>query len=293
MTLPARLVLHVEAVLRDKLASTAAVSGGCISRTLRLEFESGLRAFLKWAPVSEHPESLFTEEARSLQELARTKTLRLPAVLDVQCGVDENSLLLEWLEPGKKERASQQALGRGLAALHQHHTHHHYGWEADNFIGSLPQSNRRHADWPTFWREERLWPQLERAAFQLEHAQRRRLEQVAEAAHDILADATPDGASLLHGDLWSGNVHFMAGGIPALIDPASYNGHREVDLAMSRLFGGFDQEFYDAYEEAWPCAPGWQQRTAMYQLYYLLVHINLFGGSYVGQTMSAVAQLGF
>lgn len=292
MTLPARLVLHLEAVLKDKLAGTAPVTGGCISRTLRLEFESGLRAFLKWAPVSEHPESLFTEEARSLQELARTKTLRVPTVLEVHCGIDENCLLLEWLEPGRETRASQQELGYGLAALHRHKAQH-YGWEADNFIGSLPQSNRRHADWPTFWREERLWPQLERAAFQLEHTQRRRLEQLAEAAHDILADAAPDGASLLHGDLWGGNVHFTADGVPALIDPASYYGHREVDLAMSRLFGGFDQEFYDAYEEAWPCAPAWQQRTAMYQLYYLLVHINLFGGSYVGQTMSAVAQLGF
>jgi fructosamine-3-kinase len=138
-----------------------------------------------------------------------------------------------------------------------------------------------------------LRPQLEQAASRLDAGQRRRLLQLIERCGEVIGDSDVDGPSLLHGDLWGGNLHTMADGTPALIDPASYYGHREVDLAMARLFGGFTADFFASYERAWPCRPGLEDRLLLYQIYYLLVHVNLFGGGYADQTMRVAAQLGF
>jgi fructosamine-3-kinase len=290
--LPDTLAQLLEQRSGARLHAVSAVSGGCISNTARVEFANREVVFLKWAHSSEQPAAMFSEEARSLRALAATKTVRVPAVLDQHAEGDYVWLLLEWLEPGPRSSASQAQLGEALAALHQH-TAETYGWLAANFIGSLPQSNRQHTSWPEFWREERLLPQLRLGASRLDAEQRRRLTQLIERCDEVIGDSEADGPSLLHGDLWGGNLHITADGTAALIDPSSYYGHREVDLAMAQLFGGFSADFFGSYERAWPCRPGLEQRLLLYQLYYLLVHVNLFGGGYAAQTMQVAERLGF
>lgn len=292
MRLPRALLELLEKSCGERVRHAEMVGGGCISNTTRIELASGTQVFLKWARTGEQPASMFTEEARALRAIAQTHTVRVPAVLE--CGQAEgyNWLLLEWLEPGSGSTKSQHVLGEQLAALHRHGANE-YGWPSDNFIGSLPQSNRRHGRWAQFWRDERLLPQLALAAPRLDQGERRRLEQVCAACDDLLAGTDADGPGLLHGDLWSGNVHMLADGTPALVDPSSYYGHREVDLAMARLFGGFTEAFFGGYERAWPCMHEADARVRVYQVYYLLVHVNLFGGAYRAQTMTTVAELGF
>jgi fructosamine-3-kinase len=267
------------------------VSGGCISNTAKLELQTGQRVFLKWAETTQQPAAWFSEEAKSLRAIDATHTVRVPTVLGQQTDAEFNWLVLEWLEPGATTRANQAELGRQLAHLHRQSADR-YGWSSDNFIGSLAQSNRRTANWPEFWRTERLQPQLQLAGDKLGANERPRFDAVMKRADELLDVAHSDGPSLLHGDLWNGNVHMMADGSPSLIDPACYYGHREVDLAMARLFGGFSQKFYRAYEQEWPLQAGLEQRLLMYQLYYLLVHVNLFGVGYLAQTVSAVERLG-
>ncbi|HEX2092388.1 MAG TPA: fructosamine kinase family protein, partial [Longimicrobiaceae bacterium] len=162
----------------------------------------------------------------------------------------------------------------------------------DNFIGPLPQPNAPAAGWAEFWRDRRLEPQLRRAR-DAGHSPGPPAdwERLFARLPGLLAPAERDGSSLLHGDLWSGNVVAGAGGEPWLVDPAAYRGHREVDLAMAGLFGGFSARFHAAYAEAWPLLPGYPEgRRAVYQLYYLLVHVVLFGGGYVERTRAALRE---
>ena len=290
MKLPPELLRHLENAHGAVVASSS-VGGGCISNTAKLEFASGERVFLKWAPSTEHPPELFSEEVRSLRTIADTRTVRVPDVVEQEHTAGFAWLMLEWLEPGPRTAGSQATLGEQLAAMHRNSAEA-FGWASNNFIGSLPQSNRKHDRWFEFWRDERLLPQIEHVDRQLGVANRKRLERVIEQSADLLEAIESEGPSLLHGDLWGGNLHTLADGTPALVDPSSYYGHREVDLAMSRLFGGFSQEFYRSYQHAWPSKEGLEQRLLVYQLYYLLVHVNLFGSGYVSQTMSVVAHLG-
>jgi fructosamine-3-kinase len=164
-----------------------------------------------------------------------------------------------------------------------------FGWPEDNFIGSLSQANGWCKRWPLFWRERRLAPQVALASGSglLRGQDRTALGRVVDRLDGALAVGTQEGPSLLHGDLWNGNVHALRDGTAAVVDPASYFGHREVDLAMAELFGGFDARFFDAYRAAWPVREGYELRRAIYQLYYLLVHVNLFGGSYLGGMRAA------
>jgi len=271
------------------VSSVRAVGGGCISPAARVETDAGDVFFLKWGSGGRTPAGLFDAEARALAALAAANAVRVPEVIAVG-GPDSGApwLLLEWLEPGSPNARTWPELGRSLAALHRVRAER-YGWPEDNFIGSLPQANGWSASWAAFWRERRLAPQLERAvrAGYFDARARRRFDALLDRLDALLAEAEADGASLLHGDLWGGNVHVMAGGRAALIDPSAYHGHREVDLAMSELFGCFGSGFYEAYREAWPLAPGYaERRRPIYQLYYLLVHVNLFGASYVGSTLA-------
>ncbi len=295
---PAGVRQAVEAALEARLgraarvAGDAPVGGGCISPAARLELADGDVAFLKWGTAGTPP-GLFAAEAESLAALRAARALPVPEVLAV-AGDAPGWILLEWLEPGAPPRGGAQELGRGLAALHAVRAPR-FGWPRDNFIGSLPQENAWADDWPGFWRARRLEPQLGRAyaAGHFPAPERRRFDALLEALPDRLAGWEQDGASLVHGDLWGGNVHMTAAGA-ALIDPAAYHGQREVDLAMSQLFGGFDAAFYHAYREAWPLQPGYEPlRRAVYQLYYLLVHVNLFGGGYGRQALAALATAGF
>lgn len=295
MIIPDVVAREINAATGTRIVDAQSVGGGCISNTARLTLEDKREVFLKWGSEPDIERDMFVAEVAGLEALSAAGALRVPQVLQISdAGVDRYCwLLLEWLEPGRLNAEGWGALGRGLAAVHGSRNDR-FGWPHANFIGSLPQSNRWQDDWPRFWCEQRILPQLQQAvdAGRLSASQGRGIEIVLERAAEILQIGNDEGASLLHGDLWVGNVHGLANGAGALIDPSCYYGHREVDLAMAALFGGFDQRFFLTYEEAWPLQPGYEERRALYQLYYVLVHVNLFGGSYVQSALSIAAQLG-
>jgi fructosamine-3-kinase len=298
VNLPDEIRAAVVAALADReghpvaITGVQRVGGGCISPTARLDTAAG-PFFLKWGDEG-LPAGLLHAEARGLDRLRAAGAVRVPEV--VALSDDQGArewLLMEWLEPGGAKPQSWEQLGRELAEMHGVRGDR-FGGDEPNFIGSLPQQNTPMDDWAAFWRELRLEPQLRKAedAGLASQDDRRRFNALYERLPSLLAPAADDGPSLLHGDLWNGNVHMMADGTPALIDPSVYHGHREVDLAMAALFGGFGAEFRRGYEESWPLAPGWDRRRATYQLYYLLVHVNLFGGSYLTGTRAALQTAG-
>jgi fructosamine-3-kinase len=229
---------------------------------------------------------MFPAEARGLAWLAEANALRVPAVV----AADPGFLVLELIVPGPRAADFDERVGRGLAALHQSPCEG-FGLDHDNFIGRLPQRNTPKPDWATFYREARLEPQL-RAAADRGLASKRMRDGFA-ALFAVLEDRVgpPEPPARLHGDLWGGNLHTGEDGGPVLIDPAVYGGHREIDLAMMRLFGGFGPRVFDTYAEAHPLAEGHEDRVPLYQLYPLMVHVNLFGAGYVGSVERALSQV--
>ena len=274
------------------LLGARAVGGGCINQGTALRTTRG-DFFLKWNRQADH--RFFSVESEGLEALAASGAVRVPSVIAASGPGDEVAwLLLEWIEEGRPGREGWMRLGRELAALHRGAgpggPDARFGWGGDNLIGSLPQPNGWSDDWAGFWAARRIRPLARelRARGALSAAQASIVETVAERADELLAPATTaDGPSLLHGDLWSGNVLFARGGAPVLIDPAVYVGHREVDLAMADLFGGFSGAFREAYDDAWPLQPGYLRRRPAYQLYPLLVHARLFGGGYAASAAAA------
>ena len=262
------------------------VSGGDIHQAFRLELPDGRRFFCKWNVECHN--TMFGTEARGLQWLASSQTIRIPQVVDHGSDSKRSGfLLLEWMNPRQSNNISDQRLGRQLAALHSA-TPSSFGMDHDNFIGTLPQSNTTHHQWAPFFWQERLLPQIEMAsaAGRLPQSIRVRFDQLHAVLADRVGPAEPPAR--LHGDLWSGNVLVTDNNTPVLIDPAVYGGHREIDLAMMRLFGGFSSHVFGAYAEAFPLAPGSNQRVDLYQIYPLLVHLNLFGTSYLGAVERAL-----
>jgi protein-ribulosamine 3-kinase len=201
--------------------------------------------------------------------------VRVPRILEH--GAD--FILLEQLD--LKRSGDWSALARMLAALHRT-TGPRFGWHTDNYIGATPQINSWRDDWSVFFKECRLAPQLALA-------KKNGYAVEIHGALKVLEGHQPK-PSLLHGDLWAGNAGFIKEG-PVLFDPAVYYGDREADLAMTELFGGFPREFYRAYDEAWPLDEGYERRKPMYNLYHLLNHLNLFGGSYLDQVESTLRSL--
>ena len=269
------------------------VGGGCINQCAVVRTRTG-QYFLKANPRQGH--AFFRAEADGLAALAEAGAVRTPRVLGRSGVVGKSGatpwLLLEWIKEGGGPRSADwDRLGRELAALHRHPVAEpEWGWHADNVIGSLPQPNGRLNDWPAFWSRRRILPLARElgAAGALSARQLAAVEEAARHVGDLIGPAAEaDGPSLLHGDLWSGNVIFDREGAPVLVDPAVYVGHREVDLAMTRLFGGFPPAFYRAYDKAWPPVAGSNARLCAYQLYPLLVHARLFGGGYVGSAVRA------
>jgi fructosamine-3-kinase len=233
---------------------------------------------------------MFPTEANGLRRLAQANALRIPAVIaqgDAE-GACPAFLVLEWIETGGGRARTMEEFGAGLAALHRC-TGEQHGLDHNNFIGRLPQPNTPAARWTDFYRDQRIGAQMH-VARQLGRLPARRemlLTRLMDRLPDLLDDAIPP--SLMHGDLWGGNYLIDRAGMAVLIDPAVCYGHREMDLAMSELFGGFPARFYDAYFAAYP-APGYAERRALYQLYYILVHLNLFGESYGGRVDALAAQ---
>lgn len=251
------------------------VGGGCIHHAMRVETNCGVY-FIK--QNAKHQYENFDAEADGLKTLEATKTLRVPKVLAIVQSDSAAWLILEWIESKQKQPRFWQHFGEALARLHQH-TQATFGYKRDNFIGSLPQRNRAHARWSDFFREERLLPMIHLAlqTGRLTIYEANRFEELFTKLDTLIPNEKP---ALLHGDLWSGNFLIDERGLPTVIDPAVYYGHREAELAFMHLFGGFDRQLFEAYNATFALEKGWRERIGLFNLYPLLVHLNLFGGAY-------------
>ncbi len=280
---------RVERALAQRITAVSRVSGGDINDAFELTLADGQSAFLK--TNARAAPSMFAVEARGLGFLEQARALRVPLVLGHSSEHEGGShfLLLELVRSARPRRGFDEALGRGLAALHRSGAPS-FGLDEPNFIGRLPQSNTPSETWAEFYRAQRLEAQLDLAlaSGRVSPALRRDFERLFARLPELVGDAEPPAR--LHGDLWSGNLHVDEQGAPCLIDPAVYGGQREVDLAMMRLFGGFSEPVFSAYHEAFPLMAGHASRVALYQLYPLLVHVNLFGGGYVNAVQRALAE---
>jgi fructosamine-3-kinase len=283
------LLAALEAAISDaagafRIEHAVPAAGGCIHRSYILE-GSRRKFFAKTNDRSQLDN--FIAEADGLTALAAAGA-RVPSPLCHGETGTQAFLVLEHLE--LRGSGDHAALGRALAAVHAVRGDS-YGWHRDNFIGTTPQINRRSSSWSDFWRDARLVPQLDLARKNgLGTGLLRKGERLAAALHHLLSGWAP-AASLLHGDLWGGNLGFLADSAPAFFDPAAYYGDREADLAMTELFGGFPQAFYSAYREVAPLDQGYTVRKALYNLYHVLNHANLFGGGYAAQAERMIDRL--
>jgi fructosamine-3-kinase len=261
------------------VAEYQAVSGGCINRAYQIT--DGTRCFfIKLNDAN--AVDMFAAETEALLALQATATVRVPTPVCWGMSGQSAYLVQEYLEFGPAGESSAVLLGMQLAQLHRHSAEH-YGWHRANTIGSTPQINTISNDWLHLWREQRLNYQLRLAARQgFDGNLQRKGERLLNVLELILADHNPP-PSLLHGDLWSGNHATLQDGQPVIFDPASYYGDRETDLAMTELFGGYPRRFYAAYGEHYPLDQGYRLRKTLYNLYHILNHLNLFGGSYAAQ----------
>jgi len=258
-----------------EVISVTSVLGGDINETYKLETSKGVY-FVKINDGTKYPE-MFAKEANGLNALAQTKMIKIPSVIHF-----ENSfLLLEWIEHGDKKQGFWNVFGSNLAKLHQV-TNDRFGFEEDNYIGSLIQSNSWQSTWTDFFVLQRLEPQLKLARENnlLDASIAKSFDRLFHKLEILFPKEAP---ALIHGDLWSGNFMVSTDGSPVIMDPAVYYGHREMDLAMTQLFGGFDSKMYFSYNEQFPLEQGWEERVPLCNIYPLLVHVNLFGGSYVNQ----------
>jgi protein-ribulosamine 3-kinase len=266
------------------LRAQHSVGGGCINNAVVLQ-DGNRRYFVKFNEAARL--AMFTAEAEGLKEMAQTLTVRTPQ--PVCWGIADGFayLVLEYLDLRNADSRCQERLGQQLAGMH-HVTGDQFGWRLDNTIGSTPQINSRSSDWLQFWRDHRLGYQLELAARNGRHLASQGERLMADLG-GFFVDYLPV-PSLLHGDLWGGNVG-AAEQQPVIFDPAVYYGDREADLAMTELFGGFSSRFYQAYRDAWPLDAGYSVRKTLYNLYHVLNHFNLFGGGYGAQAEHMIDSL--
>jgi fructosamine-3-kinase len=231
---------------------------------------------------------MFAAEALGLQQIFNSHTIRVPQPVCWGIAGESAYIVLEWLDLGYGDRQTWETMGRNLAAMHQVISDQGFGWDRNNTIGFIPQINSWTASWVDFFTEHRL-------GYQFGLANRRggnfpQQERLLSAVPKILAGHEPQPV-LVHGDLWTGNAAVTVQGEPVIFDPATYFGDREVDLAMSQLFGSFPSNFYRAYNEVLPLEPGYEQRKILYNLYHILNHFNQFGGSYEYQANQMIALL--
>ena len=263
-----------------------AIGGGCINRAIRLS-DNRQSYFIKLNDA--HRLGMFEAERDGLDALAATQAIRVPQPLC--CGVAEGQayLVMEYIEMGHARLNSDREAGEQLAAMHRHSADS-FGWRRDNVIGLTQQKNRCAEEWAEFWREQRLGYQLALAA---SNGYGGRLQSQGEKLLELVPVFLNHSPvpSLLHGDLWGGNMAYDLKGHPVIYDPAVYYGDREADLAMTELFGGFSADFYAAYRELWPLDSDFQIRKTLYNLYHILNHLNLFGGGYLSQAQGMVDHL--
>lgn len=277
-----------------KVKNHSGVSGGDINQAYCLDGELSDKQprsfFIKLN--QKYRLAMFQAEAAGLQEIALSQTIKTPQVICNGIVDHQSYLVLENLSLSSGHSDSAALLGKQLAQMHKHTSPtKNFGWSQDNTIGATPQLNSQTGNWIEFWREQRLGFQFNLAKKNgANHALIAHGEKLLDHLDYFFIDYEPK-ATLLHGDLWSGNYGYLESGDPVIFDPAVYYGDRETDLAMTEMFGGFPVEFYAAYNEVWPLDAGYKTRKILYNLYHVLNHFNLFGGGYAMQAEAMVAQL--
>lgn len=273
---------HISNLLKEPIKRVQPVSGGDISQTHKITTTKN-NYFLK-TNKTVNAFSMFKAEALGLKYINNTKTIKTPKVLCHDTYQNTSFLLMEFIDSKPPTHNDFINLGLKLAELHKN-TSETFGFEHHNFIGNLNQSNKTNKAWVMFYTNERLIPQLQLAKQSglLSANECPSKDIITQNLEELFYNIKP---SLLHGDLWSGNYLISTEGIPYLIDPAIYYGHHEVDIAMTKLFGGFGDSFYNAYQSIFPKDINTKARIEIYQLYYLLVHLNLFGRSYYSSVVS-------
>ena len=269
---------------RLRIEDTASVAGGCIHQARRLTTSEG-EFFAKWS--AECPEDIFLREAEALEALRLVGSeIVIPRVVAASAPAagDPAFLILEYLKPAASgDRRDDERLGRGLALIHRSGSER-FGFPSPTYCGSTRQDNRWCDSWLEFYRDRRLKPLVEALdqQGQVSAADRRSYQRVMDSLPELLPQEQAATPSLIHGDLWSGNVLWATEG-PALVDPSCAYADREMEFGITTLFGGLSERAFGAYEEAWPLPPGWRERNPLYQLYHLLNHAVLFGGHYLDQ----------
>lgn len=279
--LPESIQHTIQDSLNDSITRVKSVHGGDINESAKIELESGDKLFVKWNNSA--PDSMFSTEAKGLALLNDAGTnLKIP-----DSKLQKNHfLVLEWIDEGGGKTNSAYDFGVELARLHQNSSNS-FGLDHDNFIGRLPQSNQQHSNWPDFYAIERIEPQV-KMGVELGKLTRSVLRDVQKLYAKLGSIFPTEKPALLHGDLWSGNYMFTKSGNASIYDPAVYYGHREMEIAMTRLFGGFSANFYEGYNNEYPLEPGFDDRVNICNLYPILVHANLFGGSYSRQAENII-----
>ena len=253
------------------------VYGGDINKAYCL-FTSAGKYFLKINDEGKYP-GMFSKEANGLDLIRKNCELVIPQIIKVGVCNQQQYLLMEWLEKGVPQKNMWENFGTGLATMHKQ-PQKYFGLNEDNYIGSLKQFNDPHNEWYSFYAECRIMP-LVKKLFEAGNFSKTDIKNAEFFCKGLKNIFSPEPPSLLHGDLWSGNFLISSTGYAAIFDPAVYFGHREMDIGMTKLFGGFHQRFYDLYNDTYPLEKGWEKRLPIVQLYPLLVHAVLFGGHYI------------
>ncbi len=268
------------------LDSVSAIGGGSINDTYKIATNEG-NFFLKKNLASLYPE-MFEKEELGIKLLEQTNEITVPEIISTGEINNTSFLILDYIESGVIESNFWPEFGSKLANLHKHSSGF-FGLDYNNYIGSLIQSNTKHLKWNEFFINERLNYQvkLARDSGKVGNDYVKNFDRFYRKLENIFPIEPP---ALVHGDLWSGNFMVNNIGQPVIIDPAVYYGHREMDLGMSKLFGGFDRQFYDSYNDHYPLEVGWRERLQYCNLYPLMVHVNLFGGSYLNSVKEILSR---
>ncbi|WP_295812685.1 fructosamine kinase family protein [uncultured Apibacter sp.] len=277
---------HMIKHLPVKIKKYRPISGGDTNKSFLLESDEG-NFFMKTNNVKEFP-GMFKDEVKGLKTIAETHKLKTPKIIKVEESANEQYLILELIKKGEPTKQIWENFGESLASMHKIRQPY-FGFDSDNYIGRLPQKNTQASTWGKFYAQYHLEPLIKKLVDM--NALHSEEVQAAENFYKKIDDIFPhEIPSLVHGDLWGGNFLISDRGEPVVIDPAVYYGHREMDLGMTRLFGGFSTYFYEAYDKAYPLTKGWEERISYTQLYPLLVHSILFGSYYLEEVKNILSE---
>lgn len=274
---------NLEEILNEKVTSNSFVGGGSIADSQKIRTSSGKEYFVK--SYSQSKSNILKNEVNGLIEIQKSKSIKTPQIIYY----DDNILILEFIKSGRKNKNFSELFGIQLTEMHRLKSDK-FGFYENNYIGSNHQINLPlYSNWTDFYWENRLLYQFKLAEKHgYVNSDFKKLFNQFESVYRNIIEGTEEEPSLIHGDLWGGNYLVDESGNPVLIDPAVYYGHREAELGMTILFGGFDSEFYSSYNEAYPLFDGWKERLDIYKLYHVMNHLNLFGTGYLNQTLSII-----